>query len=118
MRVHERCRFRHGSFPITVFSDARADVAMFGALLDDEWRVAFRTWFVDRQMRRGEVAFGVATAAIEDSPPSASLGRTAANEFTFLALGALDSECDRSGVLAVRILFTADELAVAAVPPE
>ena len=66
-------------------------------------------------MGRGEVAIGIARAAIENARSATATGAAAADKFSFVALGAFDAERDRPRVLAFWIPSAANEFAVAAV---
>lgn len=91
---------------------------MFGALLDYEWRAAFRARLVDGFVRRGEIAIGIAAAAVENASGAAAAGNAAAHEFAFIAFRAFDAESDGARVLALRIIRAADEIAEAALAAE
>src|ERR1700678_114010 len=104
---------RSFNFPVAAFLDARAEVALLGALLDDERGAALRARFVDRFVRRSVVTIGVAAAAVENTPSSASLRCAAAHELTFVALRAFDAERDWARVFAFRIVLATDEIAEA-----
>lgn len=45
---------------------------MFGVFLNNERRAAFRAGLIDRLVRRGEIAIGIAAATVEYASPSAS----------------------------------------------
>src|SRR5271168_4258974 len=59
-------------FPVTTFFDARPEVPLLSALLDNERRVAFWAWLVDRLVRRGEIAIRIAAATVKDSARAAA----------------------------------------------
>ena len=69
-------------------------------------------------MRRGEIAIGIAAAAVENAAGAASARNTAAHEFAFVAFRAFDAERDGACVLALRIIGAADEIAEAALAAE
>src|SRR6266404_966992 len=70
---HFRCRCRRFDFPVASFLDARPEIPVLGALLYDERRATLRAGLVDRFVRSGEVAIGVAAAAVENAAATAAL---------------------------------------------
>src|SRR5271155_3879790 len=102
------------NFPIAAFFDAGAEISLFGVFFNDEWGGAFRARLVERLVRRGEIAIGIAAAAVENAAGAASARNAAAHKFAFVALRALDAERDGPRVLALRIIRAADEIAEAA----
>src|SRR5271170_7893185 len=105
---------RRFNFPIAAFFDAGAEISLLGAFFDDERRGAFRARLVERLVRRGEIAVGIAAAAVENAAGAASARNAAAHKFAFVAFRALDAESDGPRVLALRIIRAADEIAEAA----
>ncbi len=69
-------------------------------------------------MRRSVIAIGIAAAAVKYPATPASFGRATANEFAFAAFRTLDAKRDGSRVLALRIIFAADEIAETALALE
>lgn len=105
-------------FPVAAFFYAGAEIALLGALLYDKRGAAFRAGLVDGFVRRGEIAIGIAAAAVENASGAASAGNAAAHEFAFIAFRTFDAEGDGARVLALRIIRAADEIAEAALAAE
>ena len=108
------CRFGQSfDFPIASFFHAGTEVAPLRALFDDKRSAAFRAWLVERFVRRSVIAIGIAAATVKDAAAPASFGRAAADEFSFSAFRAFDSEGDGPRVFALWIIFATDEIAEA-----
>jgi len=91
---------------------------LLSALLHDEGRAALGTRFVNRLVRRGEIAIRIAAAAIENAAGAAAARNSAPYKFTFIAFRALDSQRDGSRVFALWIIRATDEIAEAARPAQ
>src|SRR6202050_2978476 len=124
LRMHKRSR-RSGCWfgqsfylPIASFFHAGTEVAGLRALFDDKRRAAFRAGFVERFVRRSVVAIGIAAATVKDAAAPAPFGRTAADEFSFSAFRAFDSERDGPRIFALWIIFTTDAIPEAALSPK
>src|SRR5215471_1749822 len=105
----------HQLFPVAAFLDARAHSADLGILLDDEIRPALRAGLGNGHVRCGEIAVGIARAAVKHARPPAASGAAATNEFALVAFGAFNPQRDRPRVLALWIRRASDEFTVAAV---
>src|SRR3984885_3209535 len=118
--MHERnrksiCRFRYSlDLPIASFFHAGTEVAGLRALFDDERSTALRARFIERLVRRSVITIRISAAAVKNPTPPTPFGRATANEFTFSAFRAFDSQGDGPGVLALGIIFATDEITEAA----
>jgi len=60
--------------PVAAFLEAGAEIAVLGALLDDERRAALRARLGDWLVGSSEVAIGIARAAVKNAAAPASFG--------------------------------------------
>src|SRR6185295_10422593 len=98
--------FSHCHLPVAPFADAGAEDSALAAFFDDKRRSALGTRLDNRLIGRGEIAFRIAIAAIEDplAPACKALGN-----FALAALRAGDAQRLRADVLALRVGRAADE---------
>src|SRR5713226_613544 len=116
-----QCGFRKFCFPAAAFLEAGAHGAQhrgslgafLAALLDDEWRAALGARLGDGLVGGGEVALGIAVAAVEDA--AAALLGHALDQFPGAALRAGDAQGLRADVSALGVAGAADELSIAPV---
>ena len=87
---------RQGLFPIATFFEAGADEAGLEALFDDEGGAALRARLSDGFVRRGEIAFRIAIAAVEDA--AAALAGHALDKLAGAALGTMNAQRFRADV--------------------